>query len=86
MHDARTITVTTGLAMLLVACAIVAAGVGPYRIAPLTPRSRTRRTASILNSLLNLRLCIANLRLHETPYLGVHETGSRPMQMVLPGL
>jgi hypothetical protein len=36
------------------------------------------RTASILNSRLNLRLCIARLRLPETPYLGVHGTGSRP--------
>jgi hypothetical protein len=29
-----------------------------------------------LNSRLNLRLCITHLRLHETPYLGVHQTGS----------
>jgi tetratricopeptide (TPR) repeat protein len=33
-------------------------------------------TASILNSRLNLRLCITHLRLHETPNLGVHQTGS----------
>jgi hypothetical protein len=26
-----------------------------------------------------LRLCIASLPLPETPYLGVHETGSRPL-------
>src|ERR1700722_880273 len=31
-----------------------------------------------LDSQLNLRLCIACLRLPETPYLGVHGTGSRP--------
>jgi kynurenine formamidase len=27
-----------------------------------------------------LRLCIARLRLPETPYLGVHGTGSRPLE------
>jgi hypothetical protein len=32
-----------------------------------------------LNSLLNLRLCIFHLPLHETPKLGVHETGGRPV-------
>jgi hypothetical protein len=32
-----------------------------------------------LNSLLNLRLCIFHLPLHETPKLGVHETGGRPI-------
>jgi hypothetical protein len=31
-----------------------------------------------LNSRLNLRLCIARLPLPGTPYLGAHETGSRP--------
>src|SRR3984885_11395845 len=46
--------------------------------ATLTPRSPTRRTASILNSPLNLRLCIPRLPPPETPYLGVHGTGSRP--------
>jgi hypothetical protein len=34
------------------------------------------RTDSILNSRPNLRRPIAHLRLHETPNLGVHETGS----------
>jgi hypothetical protein len=29
-----------------------------------------------LNSRLNLRLCMAHLRLNETPNLGVHQTGS----------
>ncbi|MGY4356348.1 hypothetical protein ACVW0J_002841 [Bradyrhizobium sp. i1.7.7] len=33
-------------------------------------------TASTLNSRLNFRLFIAHLRLHETPNLGVHQTGS----------
>ena len=42
------------------------------------PRSFTRRTASISISRLNLRICIAHLRLHKTGKLGVHETGSRP--------
>lgn len=32
--------------------------------------------ASILNSRLNLRLCMTNLRLYETPNPGVHQTGS----------
>ena len=40
------------------------------------------RTASILNSRLNLRLCIAYLRLPETPNLGVHQTGSRPVSTI----
>jgi len=31
-----------------------------------------------LNSRVNFRRCICRLRLHETPNLGVHETGSRP--------
>jgi hypothetical protein len=35
-----------------------------------------------LNSLLNLRLCIFHLPLHETPKLGVHETGGRPRRAV----
>ena len=33
-------------------------------------------TASILNSRLNLRLRMTHFRLHETPKLGVHQTGS----------
>ena len=41
------------------------------------PRSRTKRTASILNSRLNF--ASASLPpAPETPYLGVHATGSRP--------
>jgi len=32
-----------------------------------------------LNSRVNFRRCICRLRLHETPNLGVHETGSRPV-------
>ena len=40
-----------------------------------SPRSRPACTASILNSRLNFRLCI-HLRFHETPKLGVHQTGS----------
>ncbi|WP_174511800.1 hypothetical protein [Methylocella tundrae] len=31
-----------------------------------------------MNSRLYLRFCIPHLRRHETPKLGVHETGSRP--------
>lgn len=46
--------------------------------ATLTPRSLISRTASILNSCPNRLRCIPHLRLHETPNLGVHETGSRP--------
>ncbi|WP_210171887.1 DUF6894 family protein, partial [Bosea sp. Root670] len=34
---------------------------------------------SILNSRPNCRRLIRHLRFHETPNLGVHETGSRPM-------
>jgi len=56
-------------AILVVRCWRIAS----FRCATLTPRSRTRRTASILNSRLSLRLCIARLRLPETPYLGVTE-------------
>lgn len=52
--------------------------------ATLTPRSRTRRTASTLNSRLNMRLAIPHLQLHETPFLGVHETGGRPPRHVAP--
>ncbi|WP_210308467.1 hypothetical protein, partial [Prosthecomicrobium pneumaticum] len=33
-----------------------------------------------LNSRENFRRCICHLRLHETPNLGVHETGSRPQR------
>src|SRR5690606_20245726 len=43
-----------------------------------TPRSFTSLTASSLNSRLNFRLCIPTLQFRQTPYLGVHETGSRP--------
>lgn len=46
--------------------------------ATLTPRSLIRRTASILHSRPNCRRRIRHLRFHETPNLGVHETGSRP--------
>ena len=42
-----------------------------------TPRSFTNLTASSLNSRLNFRLCIPTLQFRQTPYLGVHETGSR---------
>src|ERR1700722_19466301 len=38
-----------------------------------------------LDSRLNLRLCIACLRLPETPYLGVHGTGSRPQEAIYLG-
>jgi hypothetical protein len=41
-----------------------------------TPRSRTSLTASILDSRLNLRLCMIHLRLYETPKLGAHQIGS----------
>ena len=41
-----------------------------------TPRSFTSLTASSLNSRLNFRLCIPTLQFRQTPYLGVHETGS----------
>jgi hypothetical protein len=34
-----------------------------------------------LNSRLNFRLCIPTLQFRQTPYLGVHETGSRPIFM-----
>ncbi|MBL8588751.1 MAG: hypothetical protein JNK46_09505, partial [Methylobacteriaceae bacterium] len=51
----------------------------------MTPRSLIRRTASTLNSRPNLRLPIGHLRLHETPILGVHETGSRPDRLRLRG-
>jgi hypothetical protein len=43
-----------------------------------TPRSLIRQTASFLNSRPNCLRSIRHLRLHETPNLGVHETGSRP--------
>src|SRR6202020_2057684 len=46
--------------------------------ATLTPRSRISRTASTLNSRGNTRLPMDHLQLHQTPFLGVHETGSRP--------
>ena len=45
--------------------------------ATLTPRSLTSRIASTLNSRLNLRLAVTNLRLHKTPLLGVYKTGSK---------
>jgi hypothetical protein len=32
-----------------------------------------------LNSRLNIRLAIPHLQLHETPFLDVHETRSRPV-------
>ena len=40
------------------------------------PASLTSPTASILNSRLNLRLCVTHLPLHETPILGVHQAGN----------
>lgn len=43
-----------------------------------TPRSLTSFTASTLNSRLNLRRCMTHLQLHETPNLGVHQSGRRP--------
>src|SRR5690606_31570424 len=43
-----------------------------------TPRSFTNLTASSLNSRLNFLLCIPTLQFRQTPYLDVHETGSRP--------
>lgn len=43
-----------------------------------TPRSLINLTASSLNSRLNFLLCIPTLQFRQTPYLGVHETGSRP--------
>src|SRR3984885_3654336 len=46
--------------------------------ATLTPRSRISRTASTLNSRANTRLPMGHLQLQQTPFLGVHETGSRP--------
>src|SRR3984885_13516297 len=46
--------------------------------ATLTPRSRISRTASTLNSRANTRLPMGHLQLQQSPFLGVHETGSRP--------
>jgi hypothetical protein len=54
----------------------------PDRVTPeptLPPRSLTNFTATSLNSRLNFRLSIENSDSVETPYLGVHETGSRPV-------
>lgn len=45
---------------------------------PQRPRSLINLTASNLNSRLNFLLCIPTLQFRQTPYLGVHETGSRP--------
>src|SRR3984885_11532823 len=47
--------------------------------ATLTPRSRISRTASTLNSRANTRLPMGHLQLQQSPFLGVHETGSRPI-------
>src|ERR1700727_13611 len=47
--------------------------------ATLTPRSRISRTASTLNSRANTRLPMGHLQLQQSPFLGVHETGSRPL-------
>ena len=49
------------------------------------PRSLTSFTASILNSRLNFRLRMTHLRLHETPKLGVHQTGSSSKRYVALG-
>jgi hypothetical protein len=49
-------------------------------LATATPRSFTNLTASSLNSRLNFLRCIDALRLMKTPYLGVHQTGSRPLR------
>src|ERR1700691_4489468 len=43
-----------------------------------TPRSLISRTASSLNSRVNLRLSMIHLRLHKNTYLGVFEAGCRP--------
>jgi hypothetical protein len=56
--------------------ALAAISFGLRRPAADSPRSLTSLTASMLNSRLNLRLCMTHLRLYETPNLGVHQTDS----------
>ena len=54
-----------------------AAAVQLVSTAEATPRSRIIVTASSLNSRLYFLRCMLFLQFDKTPYLGVHQTGSR---------
>ncbi len=66
----------TGRATALVVKSFVQSGVA---CVTLTRRSRSRRTASLLNSRLNRFLWMVHLRHHMTPNLGVNGSGNRPI-------